>query len=397
MCWDLLFLLRISYVVSTGGDIILALAFLFMIYYNPFYGIAMAAHYRWEVDIVAYDYGYGNLENKLIELFLSGAPDFDAAEELMRHGADINAIGRHDDENILSEILNGYWYSDHGDTVSAVCANRENDHRDDCEYDCNLDSGIGPSMCAIIRFFLDHGYDVTKRDGCFGAQCLWSLTLSTFDRYMIEATKILLDAGAKNRTISPTSTDADETPWSFIAAEGGFRGTCEHDYSSANIYETVYQIYKAVEDGKPYNGIDSYEIAIGKKIQKILAERSGNDPIFFSLALPEFKKDSCYNQTLYFVYDGGVLISNQYADFWTDTVFPDADLIDVSEHFDGIVGNTIQRFMYDHKLVAKGTMHYDQPIIMMEMDSGHKVRFSINFGEVKEEERAAYYEILNGN
>ena len=52
-------------------------------------------------------------------------------------------------------------------------------------------------MCAIIRFFLDHGFDVNKCDGCFGTQCLWALTPSTYDRYMIEATKILLDAGAK--------------------------------------------------------------------------------------------------------------------------------------------------------------------------------------------------------
>ena len=39
---------------------------------------------------MAYDYGYGNLEDKLIDLLRSGTPDFDAAEELIRQGADIN-------------------------------------------------------------------------------------------------------------------------------------------------------------------------------------------------------------------------------------------------------------------------------------------------------------------
>lgn len=67
---------------------------------------------------MAYDYGYGDLGNKLIELFRSGAPDFDAAEDLIRQGADINAIGKDDDENILSEILSGYWWSEHGDILS---------------------------------------------------------------------------------------------------------------------------------------------------------------------------------------------------------------------------------------------------------------------------------------
>lgn len=339
---------------------------------------------------MSYNYGYGDLENKLITLFRSGAPDFDAAEELIRQGADINAIGKDDEENILSEILSGYWWSAYGDPVSNAC-----DDCDDCEHDHNLKHNPGASMCAIIRFFLDHGFDVNKRDSCFGAQCLFALTLSTFDKYMIEATKLLLDAGAKNRSLSPTSADPGETPWSFISAEASYQGACEHDYAIANIYEAVYQIYQAVEDGKPYSGIDSYEMAIRKKILKVLAEVHGTNPTFFAMDLPEFKKENCYTQTLYFVYDGGVLISTQYADFWTDTILPNIDLVDVSDHFNGIVGNIIKGFTFDHRSVVKGTTHYGQPITTIEMDSGQKVSFSINFGEVKKEDRAAFYELLD--
>lgn len=333
-----------------------------------------------------YDNGYGEFENKLIDLLRSGAPDLNAAEELIRQGADLNAIGKNDDENILSEILIGYWETEDGDTNSDSC--------DDSEHDPDLDPDLGASMCAIIRFFLDHGFDVDKRDGCFGAQCLYSLTLSTFDRYMIEATKLLFDAGAKNRTISPTSTDEADTPWSFIATEGSYQGTCEHDRATANIFEAVYQVYQAVEDGKPYQGIDSYEIATGKKIIKVLAEADGDDPTFFTMDLPGFKRSNCFTKTLYFVYDGGVLISTQYAHFWTDTILPAVDLIDVSEHFDGIVGNTIKGFSYGHRSVVKETTHYAQPITTIEMDSGRKIRFSTNFGDVKDEEYAAFYDIL---
>lgn len=346
---------------------------------------------------MTYDYGYGDLENKLIELFRSGAPDFDVAEDLIRQGADINAIGKDDDENILSEILSNYWWSKSGDAISDACDTCDacdKSHCDDCEYNCNLNPNLGPSMCAIIRFFLDHGFDVNKRDGCFGAQCLWALTISTFDRYMIEATKILLDAGAKNRTISPVSADENETPWSSIASEGCYQDTCENAHSTANIFEAVYQIYQAIEDGRPYSGIDSYEAAVGKKVLKVLAESNGANSPFFTMVLPEFKKDNCYTKTLYFVYDGGVLISTKYADFWTDTILPTTDLIDVSAHFGGIVGNTIKGFTYDHRSIVKGITHYGQPITTIEMDTGHKVRFSVNFGEVKEEERAAFYELI---
>ncbi len=343
---------------------------------------------------MAYDYGYGEFENELVELFCSGAPDFNAAEELIRQGADINAIGKDDEENILSEILNGYWWSEHDDTTSNACDDCDERHCDDCEHNRNLNPNLGPSMCSIIRFFLDHGFDVNKRDGCFGAQCLWALALSTFDRYMIEATKLLLDAGAKNRPISPTSTDENETPWDFIGEEGSFQDTCENDHATANIYEAVYQVYQAVKDGKPYSGIDSYEMAVGKKITKVLAETDGTKPTFFSMNLPGFKRDNCYTQTLYFVYDGGVLISTQYADFWTDTILPIVDLVDVSDYFDGIVGNTIKGFTYNTRSVVKGVKTCTQPITTIEMDSGHKVRFSINFSEVKEEERAAFFELL---
>lgn len=343
---------------------------------------------------MACDYGYGALENQLIELFRSGAPDFNAAEELIRQGADVNAVGREDDENVLSEILFGYWMSARGDSVVDFCEDCDASRCNGCRNNRNLNPNMGTSMCAIIRFFLDHGFDVKKCDGCFGAQCLGALRLSTFDRSMIAATKLLLDAGAKNRTVSPTSTSQYETPWDLIGYEGSYQGTCEHDHAAANIFEAAYQIYLAVEEGRPYGGIDSYEMAIGKKIRKVLAERDGANPTFFSLDLPEFKKDNCYTRTLYFVYDGGVLVSTQYADFWTDTVLPAKDFVDVSAHFAGVVGYAIKEFTYDHRSVVKGIKHYGQPITTIEMDSGCKVRFSVNFGQVKEEERAAFFERL---
>lgn len=125
---------------------------------------------------MVYEYGYGKLEDQLIGLFRAGAPDFEAAEELLRQGADLNATGKRDDDNILSKILAGYWYSKQGDDICEGCDGCYKDRCDRCERNPNLNPDLGPSMCAIIRFFLDHGFDVNKRDGCFGAQCLWGST-----------------------------------------------------------------------------------------------------------------------------------------------------------------------------------------------------------------------------
>ncbi|MBD5100939.1 MAG: hypothetical protein HDT29_06815 [Clostridiales bacterium] len=326
---------------------------------------------------MAYDYGYDELSNKLIELFYTCNPDYKTAEELIKQGADVNAIGKNDDENILSTILSNFGLLGNDDNV-------ENENGVSTV-------SLGVTMCDVIRFFLNHGFDVTKCDGRFGAQCLYELTLSTCDKYMIEATKILLDAGAQN---CPTSLESDaETPRDFMGYEGCFQDSCECNHHLGNIYEAVYQIYQAIEDGKPYSGIDSYEKAIGKKILKILA-KSNNQSVFYPLNLPQFSKKNCYTATLYFIYEGGALISTQYADFWTDTVLPDEPLIDVSQQFEGIVGSEISGFKYDHKTIRNGTTSYDQPITTLEMSSGSKVRFSINFGEVNEEDRAAYFELL---
>lgn len=338
-----------------------------------------------------YDYGYGDLENKLIDLFRAGAPDFAAAEELIRQGADLNAIGNDEDENMLSEIITGYQDTEYG-YEDDRCDNCEKETCKGCEY--NRNPNAGQSLCAIIRFFLDHGFEVNTNDGVFGAQCLSALIFSVYDRYMIEATKILLDAGAKNRVPSLNATGYDETVQEMIASECSYADCCERDHALANIYEAIYQVYEAHKEGRPYHGIDSYEAAVGKKIMKVLAKSDAGKPVFFPMDLAEFKHNNCFNASLYFVYDGGVLITTQYADFWTDTELCENETVDVSECFEGMIGNAIQSVVFDHRDVVKGTTFHGQPITIIEMDSGRKFKFSINFGEVNPEERAAYYEMI---
>ena len=339
---------------------------------------------------MTHDFGYGYLENKLIHLFRSGAPDFEAAEQLIKQGADLNAVCNNKRENILSEIILGYWETQFQLPMD-LCEECENTSCDACSHRIELNPYPGPALCSIIQFFLEHGFNVNNHDGSFGAQCLHALALSTFDRYMIDAVKMLIDAGAKNL---PVSNNDDSTPWDFIALEGSAQRTCYHDYHTANVYEAIYQIYQAINDGRPYRGIHSYENAIGKKIQKVLIPPTDGFPSFFSLELPLFKKNNCYNQNIYFVYDGGVLISTQHMELWTDTSLPATDILDVSERFQGIVGNIIEEISFEHSIISKGSLYYGQPIINIKMSSGCKIKFSTNYGEVKKDNLAAYYEFL---
>lgn len=336
---------------------------------------------------MGYDHGFGELGNRLIDLFRSGAPDFEKAEELIAQGADVNSIGSDDGASILSEILEGYWYSEYGDEYEDLY------YSDEIERSKSLNPDLGISMCKIIEFFLAHGFDVSKQGGRFGAHCLWSLTLSTFDRYIIDATKLLLDAGAANLSIAQSGSK-HETPKEFIGLEESYQATCENNFALSNIYEAVWQIYEAIENGRPYSGIGSYEAAVGKRITRVLAEGKAGETVFYSLRLPEFAKDSCFKKTLYFVYDGGAMIIDEYAALWVNSVLPDTELVDVSGFFPGIVGHSLERFIFDSLTITKEETDYTKPIVLIETSSGHKLRFSINFGEVEEEDRAAYFELV---
>lgn len=339
---------------------------------------------------MAFDDGYGALENEIVELFQKGTPDFIRAEEIIQKGADLNASGKDPQENMLSEILSGYWDSAFLDTPDDACENCETEHCDQCEYHPNLNPNVGESMCAIIQFFLDHGFDVQKNDGCYGAQCLNALTLSSFDKYMIQAAKILLDAGACNRTISPAST---KTPCDRVATEQILQEMSGGDHALANIYEALYQLYASAENGQSYHGIDSYEMAIGHQITRVLAAHSGNGEVFYRMDVPGFVKDNCYTSTLYFELDNCVLVSTEDAHFWTDREIQIKSLTEVSDKFPGIIGGRIQSFDFSERIISNGTTQFCQPIATIKMDNGHQLRISMNFGEVPDEQEAAFFTI----
>lgn len=328
---------------------------------------------------MAYEYGYGVLEDQLIDLFRSGPPDFEAAKELLSQGANLNAVSeKSEGENILSEILRGYWYA--GQDIDA----------DDYDYRAahKENPNLGNSMIQIVAFFLDHGFSVHKHNGQFGAHCLYALVLSVFSAHMLTAAKLLFDAGARNVPID--DHDPSETPWDLVGAEGSFQDTCEHNHHLGNLFEAYYQMFQAIEDGRPYSGIGSYETAIGKRILKVLAEKPESGDIFNNLALPNVKYNNCFNRNLYFLFHGGYLTADPYGSFWVNTGLPEKELVDVSDKFPGIVGSIMTNFHFGHRNLVKGTTHYEQPITTIEMDSGVKVVFSNNFGEVEQENRAAF-------
>ena len=326
------------------------------------------------------DYGFGNLENCLVEVFHSDSPDMNEAKKIIDSGVDVNTLNDYRDENLLSESLRAYdsfYFSIRSEPYeSSSLENKAN------------------VMCEIIDFFVSHGFDINGFGGCLGAQCLYALSFMTYDRYMIKVTKHLFDIGAKNRTISDRA-DEDETPWGHVEDERDYLDSCEGEHSLGNLYEALYRIYEAADNGDSYDYIDSYECAVGKKIIKVLASPNNDKPsIFYSMDLPTFKKENCFTSDLYFVYDIGALRTTQFADFWVDATPDESELVDVSECFPSIVGSEIKSFSFNNRAVHKESTTYTQPITKIEMESVECIRFSINFGDVEDKDRAAFFELI---
>ncbi len=338
--------------------------------------------------------GYTPLSYELIGLFGSGIPDFEAAEKLIQQGADVNDQGDYKDENVLSEILGGYWQA--GINYSCEeCKKCINEFAGDgASYDscpaCEhfLIPNVGASMIQIIRFFLDHGFDVTRNEGKHGAQCLIAIVLSSFDRGIIEATKMLLDAGAQN--IPVADDEPDETPMDAISHEQSYQDL--NGYRDLyNIFEAAYQIYEALEKGRSYAGIESYEAAIGKTILRVLAVGDNKDSIFTTVDSPASKHKNCFYRNLYITFDGGYLVCTKSGTYWVDTFLIGEPIIDVSEFFSPIVGHDIQQVTFDQNVLVKGSTYYGQPITSFYFDNGVKLTFTTNFGEVEDGHYCSYY------
>lgn len=160
---------------------------------------------------------FGKLENELIELCHQCPPDLKAIQAKIAEGADINA---HDGEqyaksSLLAEVICNFGYSELPQNVQPYS----------CEY-----------LPAVIKIFLDAGFDVQLDEGRYGAMALGDLIFCYTDKYIFDAATLLLDAGA-DPTIIPYEDDPSESVLEMIRFDAWFRSTEGDKEESALLYE----------------------------------------------------------------------------------------------------------------------------------------------------------------
>ncbi|MBQ3746164.1 MAG: hypothetical protein II863_01985 [Kiritimatiellae bacterium] len=300
-------------------------------------------------------------------------PDFAKLEQLVKDGADVNAVENDGEENALSDIIyGGQDTEDYGRELPKV-----------------------DSLPAVIEFFLKHGFDPSRDEGRAGAKCLVSLTWSRCIASKIPSMKLLLDAGCRDIPAWDDEHDPDDgKPKSCIGAEASFQH-CEGDFDCANTFEALYDILVAQAAGRSYAGIERYDAAYGATLKHVFVSKPREGTPFFKMNEPTSKHDNCFRGSLYLEFDKGWLISEGAHSLVFDTEPPHEAIIDVSYAFSPVVNTPLSNVVFSQKSVSYGMTYYGQNIIRYNFRDDVRLITQTNFGEIRGSETVAYYKLEN--
>lgn len=114
-------------------------------------------------------------------------PDWEAMEEAVKAGADVNMCYKDDsDDTYLAELYFCY-------VQNKIGILEENE---DWHTVAKKNAIDGQYLPRITKFFLDHGFDVNRNHHAHGGMALYRLLFSSYDGYMLECARLLLEAGA---------------------------------------------------------------------------------------------------------------------------------------------------------------------------------------------------------
>ena len=253
--------------------------------------------------------------NKLYKTIKTDRIDWNAFDNILSGVEDINIIND-EDETILTEILQDeYFYKN------------------------------GSSMPDVIRHFLNHGYDVTANEGRNGGSPLSELCWTSYDKYILDAAKVLLDAKApiEYKSIYDEPDEELSGVIGSIAWKLSGAWAVDKDYDWANTMEAYYNIAEAAKEGKDYNEISSHIDCVGRTLSgvSVISE-------FTNSILPEngiFK----FNDSLVLWFGDMPLVVSKYITLIVDRLIvknQEDSLQSVDEYFNEIIGSKLTKIQY---------------------------------------------------
>ncbi len=272
--------------------------------------------------------------------------NFDRCEAMLKRGWDLNKTLDESGENYLSDAIF---------------------------------NAKGKRLVPMIRFCIDHGFDVGKMEGRFGAECLKSVCFSSFDQYLVDAGRELIRAGAVD-----VETDSPDRALDIAITERDYQERFEADNVLTNYYEAYIRMLEALREGNTEADFWTFHNAEGKTITHVYASKNSNDSTFTDTDIHK----NTYTATLYFEYNDGFLAVDRYNGIWTSGHLPFGITEDVSKKFKDILGRSIKNISFVNMPKRRF------PEVWINMDSGRRICFGTNFEETnREDEHRAYFRI----
>ena len=238
--------------------------------------------------------------------------DWDAFDSVLKGTEDINAYDEQQEETILSEFIMYVDFYKHG-TI----------------------------LVDIVRHFLSCGYDVSANAGLNGDLALQALCWSSYDRHILDAAKVLMNAGApvKHKSIIDGSSGESEDLVEFINWKLSGAWMVDIDFAFANVLEAYYAMAEAYHADKYFHSIDTYFACIGKPLTSVSAVNAGG-----TSALQAEGTVSVYSEPIILWFEDSPLVISCYTSLVVNPVYCEDQrnaLTDVTKFFSSLVGATL--------------------------------------------------------
>lgn len=206
-----------------------------------------------------------------------------------------------------------------------------------------------------------------------------------------------MNAGA-DPSLCPYSTPTNEgSVLSWVGVKASAAACCDHNPATANLFETMYRIMDAGIKGKNHALIEHFGVCVGRRIDRAFL-CADDRPLagVFTSPFPSSHPQNNFVNTVVMDCGGKMLCVSRYADLFVDPhIIEDAgEVLDLAPLLAPCVGHRISGIDFSYQELREGSTLYGRPSVFLRLDNGRALRFSILFGEVPEEHRAAWFEIL---
>ncbi|WNX84345.1 hypothetical protein RWV98_17490 [Agathobaculum sp. NTUH-O15-33] len=247
--------------------------------------------------------------------------------------------------------------------------------------DVGIDRG-GERLVTLTRLFLENGYSVYKNDGMNGGQCLHNLCWVSYDTYMLEVAKMLLDAGADPYfNDSEFEEEEEEGPGVLCSLYYKLPGAwLQCDYEKANIFETYRAIIESAQAGEDYTCIRPFCVCVGQRLTK--AE------YIVSEYTPEYVNEepqNSFKNSMVLWFESLPLVVDRDIEFAVNPLIIPKDghkRLDVSDRFGSVLGSKLCDFTF-----------MDTYTVKLKFDNGYSVTFTNNYGKYKGSEIRGGFQI----